>query len=126
MPCPYFEAVAPVGRAVPPVPGSGDAPGALADCRRAVQLAPDDGTILNGCGFVLAGIGKLGEAIRLRERLLSIEPLYNVNDFEYAKLLMATGRLDEAAKYLHIAEGLSQPESSLPRQFMLVARIKRQ
>jgi TolB-like protein/DNA-binding winged helix-turn-helix (wHTH) protein/Tfp pilus assembly protein PilF len=98
-----------------------DAPGALAGCRRAVQLAPDDSTVLNGCSFVLAGNGRLGEAIRLREHLLSIEPLYNVNDFEYAKLLMATGRLDEAAKYLHIAEGLSQPESSLPRQFMLVA-----
>ncbi|CAM1000035.1 OmpR/PhoB-type domain-containing protein [Rhodanobacter sp. Root179] len=98
-----------------------DARGALAECRRAVQLAPEDGTVLNGCGFVLAGLGKLGEAIRLREQLLSIEPLYNVNDFEYAKLLTATGRLDEATKYLRIAEDLSPPESSRPYQFMYVA-----
>jgi TolB-like protein/DNA-binding winged helix-turn-helix (wHTH) protein/Tfp pilus assembly protein PilF len=98
-----------------------DSRGALAECRRAVQLAPEDGTVLNGCGFVLAGLGKLGEAIRLREQLLSIEPLYNVNDFEYAKLLMATGRLDESAKYLRIAEGLSSPESSRPHQLMYVA-----
>lgn len=95
--------------------------GALAECRRAVQLAPADGTVLNGCGFVLAGIGKLGEAIRLREHLLSIEPLYTVNYFEYAELLMATGRLDEATKYLRIAEGLSQATSSPPYQFMYVA-----
>lgn len=94
---------------------------ALAECRRAALLAPDDGTVLNGCGYTLAGIGKLGEAIRLRERLLSVEPLYNVNYFEYAKLLMATGRLDEAEKYLHIAESLSQPESPPSHQFMYVA-----
>lgn len=95
--------------------------GALAECRRAVQLAPADGTVLNGCGYVLGGTGKLGEAIRLRERLLSIEPLYSVNDFEYARLLMATGRLDEAQKYLRIAEGLSQPKASPSPQFMYIA-----
>lgn len=95
--------------------------GALAECGRAVQLAPADGTVLNGCGYVLGGIGKLGEAIRLREQLRSIEPLYTVNYFEYAKLLMATGRLDEAAKYLRIAESLSPPKSSPPHQFMYVA-----
>lgn len=87
-----------------------DYSGALAECRRAVQLAPDDAMVLNGCGYTLAGIGKLREAIRLREHLLSIEPLYTVNYFQYAQLLMATGRLDEAAKYLRIAEGLPQPE----------------
>lgn len=95
--------------------------GALAECRRAVQLAPNDATVLNGCGYTLAGVGKLREAIRLRERLLSIEPLYVVNDFKYAELLMATGHLDEAAKYLRIAEGMSQPKSSPPYQLMHVA-----
>ena len=95
--------------------------GALAECRRAVQLAPDDGTVLNGCGYTLAGIGKLHEAIALRERLLAIEPLYTVNHSEYAKLLMATGRLDDAQKYLRIAEGLSQPKSSPSIQFMYFA-----
>ena len=99
--------------------------GALAECRRAVQLAPDDATVLNGCGHVLAGIGKLGEAIRLREYLLSIEPLYSVNTFKYAELLMATGRLDEAAKYLRTAAGLSQSKLSLQQfQFMYVALLR--
>lgn len=99
--------------------------GALAGCRRAVQLAPDDATVLNGCGHVLAGIGKLGEAIRLREYLLSIEPLYSVNTYKYAELLMATGRLDEAAKYLRTAEGLSQSKLSLQQfQFMYVALLR--
>jgi len=83
--------------------------GALAECRRAVELSPNDPMVLNGCGFVLTGIGKLAEALRLRERLLSIEPLYSVNTFQYATLLMASGRLDEAEKYLRIAEGLSGP-----------------
>jgi TolB-like protein/Tfp pilus assembly protein PilF len=85
--------------------------GALAECRRAVQLAPTDGRVLNGCGYVLGGIGKLGEAIRLREQLLSIEPLYTINYYQYAKLLAATGQLDKATKYLRIAEGLPQPKS---------------
>ncbi|MEO5629720.1 MAG: hypothetical protein ABIQ62_08135 [Thermomonas sp.] len=83
--------------------------GALAECHRAVQLAPDDGTVLNGCGYTLTGIGKLKDALGLRKRLISIEPLYNVNYSQYARLLMATGRLDEAEKYLRIVEGLSQP-----------------
>jgi TolB-like protein/Flp pilus assembly protein TadD len=86
-----------------------DERGALAECRRAVQLAPDDGTVLNGCGYTLAGIGKLREAIALRERLLSIEPLYTVNDFQYARLLMATGRLDEAEKYLRTDKQVAWP-----------------
>lgn len=98
--------------------------GALAECHRAVQLAPDDATVLNGCGHVLAGIGKLAEAIRLRENLLSIEPLYSVNTFKYAELLMATGRLDEAAKYLRTAEGLSQPKIASLFQFMYVALLR--
>ena len=84
-----------------------DHPGALAECRRAVQLASDDGTVLNGCGYTLAGIGKLREAIRLRERLVSIEPLYTINYFQYAELLMATGRPDEAEKFLRTGEALS-------------------
>ncbi|WP_426688202.1 winged helix-turn-helix domain-containing tetratricopeptide repeat protein [Rhodanobacter ginsengiterrae] len=95
--------------------------GALAECRRAVQLAPADGTVLNGCGYVLGGIGKLGEAIRLREQLLSIEPLYTVNYYQYAKLLAATGQLDKATKYLRIAEGLPQPESAPWNQRMAIA-----
>ncbi|MGH8060632.1 MAG: winged helix-turn-helix domain-containing tetratricopeptide repeat protein [Pseudoxanthomonas sp.] len=98
--------------------------GALAGCHRAVQLAPDDATVLNGCGYTLAGIGKLGEAIRLREYLLSIEPLYTVNTFKYAELLMATGRLDEAEKYLRTAEGLSPPKSSPLFLFMYVALLR--
>ncbi|MFT3896868.1 MAG: hypothetical protein QM719_04125 [Thermomonas sp.] len=85
--------------------------GASAECHRAVQLAPGDGTVLNGCAIVFAQIGKLGEAIPLREHLLSIEPLYNVNDSRYADVLMATGRLDEAEKYLRIAEGLSKEQN---------------
>jgi TolB-like protein/Tfp pilus assembly protein PilF len=82
--------------------------GAVDECRRAVQLAPEDGTVLNGCGYVLAQAGKLAEAIRSRERLLSIEPLYLINYQQYARLLMATGRLDEAEKYLRTAESLLQ------------------
>lgn len=95
--------------------------GALAECRRAVQLTPADGTVLNGCGYVLGGIGKLAEAIRLREQLLSIEPLYTVNYYQYAKLLTATGQLDKATKYLLIAEGLPQPKSLPWDQHMDIA-----
>jgi tetratricopeptide (TPR) repeat protein len=98
--------------------GNFDYRGALAECRRAVQLAPDNGMVLTGCGFVLTSFGKLGEALRLREHLLSIEPLYAVNAYEYARLLLATGQLDEAGKYLRIAEGLSQPD---PYEHLLVA-----
>ena len=98
-----------------------DARGALAECQRATALAPNDAMVLNSCGFTLAGIGKVKEAIRLRERLLSVEPMYDVNHREYADLLMATGRLDEAEKYLRIAEGLSEPRS-YPRLLLAILR----
>jgi len=98
-----------------------DHQGALAECRRAVQLAPRDGTVLNGCGFVLGGIGKLGEAVRLRERLLSIEPLYTVNYFGYSLLLSATGRLDEAEKYLRTSEEVARPH---PLQHLKLAVMR--
>jgi TolB-like protein/Tfp pilus assembly protein PilF len=96
--------------------------GALAECRRAVHLAPDDGTVFNGCGYTLTGIGKIAEAIRLREHLLSIEPLYNVNYYQYAKLLMASGRLDEAEKYLRIAESLPQ-QNPMWRKYAVVGHM---
>lgn len=83
--------------------------GAVAECRRAVQLASNDGTVLNGCSLVLEGIGKPGEAIQLRERLLSSEPLYAVNYLHYADLLAETGRLDEAEKYLRTGEEVTGP-----------------
>jgi TolB-like protein len=97
-----------------------DHKGALAGCRRAMQLAPDDSTVLNGCAYTLAGLGRLGEAISLRERLTAIEPLYNVNYLQYAELLIGTGRLDEAEKYLRIAEDLSKPNAY---QHMVIAML---
>ena len=57
----------------------------------------------------VVGIGKLGEAIRLRERLLSTEPLYTINYFRYWELLAATGRLEEAEKYLRTSEEMAKP-----------------
>jgi TolB-like protein len=105
-----------------------DHQGALAECRRAVQLSPDDGTVLNGCAYTLTGIGKLGEAIRLRASLLSIEPLYVINYLQYARLLMATGRLDEAERYLRTAERLPQTDTvwyHSPAFFRMTAAMAR-
>jgi TolB-like protein len=99
-----------------------DHQGALTECRRAVQLAPKDGTVLNGCGYVFAQVGKAGEAIRSRERLLATEPLYTINYLQYAKLLMADGRLDEAEKYLRTADSLSQT-NQFWRQKIIFSRM---
>jgi TolB-like protein/Tfp pilus assembly protein PilF len=85
-----------------------DAATALAECRRATTLAPADGTVLNGCGYTLTGMGRLGEALRLREQLLAIEPLYVINYQQYARLLIASGRVDEAGRYLRTADSLPQ------------------
>jgi TolB-like protein/DNA-binding winged helix-turn-helix (wHTH) protein/Tfp pilus assembly protein PilF len=101
-----------------------DRPNALVECRRAVQLTPEDATALNGCGFVLAQIGKLAEGMQLRERLLSIEPLYTVNHIEIARLLVASGRLDEAAKRQRIAESLLPPGSHTSYEPVYVAIVR--
>jgi TolB-like protein/Tfp pilus assembly protein PilF len=101
---------------------------AVDECRRAVQLSPDDSTVLNGCAYTLMGIGKLDDAIRLRASLLSIEPLYIINYQQYGRLLAATDRLDEADKYLRTAASLPQANEAWNRatiyQQMLIALLR--
>ena len=85
---------------------------ALTECRRGLQLAPESGPILYGCSYVMAMYGKLGEAIETRGRLISVEPLVADHYPEYANLLIAAGRLDEAQKQIGTAqelEGKTQP-----------------
>lgn len=94
---------------------------AVSDCRRAVELAPNDSMVLNGCSFNLTGAGKLTEAIALRDRLRSIEPLYAVNNFEYANLLRMTGQLERAEQYLRAAETVS---SSFPLDHLKLALLR--
>ena len=100
-----------------------DTDGARDHCRRAVQLAPDDATVLNGCAYTLAGIGALEEALRLRERLVTIEPLYAINYIQRARLLMARGQLEAAEKSLGIADELV-PQQIPSYHYMSVAILR--
>jgi len=101
--------------------GGSDYREVLAECRRSVQLTPDSGMVLFGCSWLLARYGQLGEAIGLRERLLSVEPLVADNYPPHAEMLMAAGRLDEAEKLLSIADGLSRPS---PYEHLVAAMLR--
>lgn len=97
---------------------------ALTECRHGLQLAPESGPILYGCSYVLAMYGKVGEAIGARGRLVSIEPLVADHYPEYANLLIAAGRLDEAQKQIGTAQELEGKTSPLPTYMLKLAVLR--
>ncbi len=89
--------------------------GALAEFRRAVQLAPDPSPIHGGMSRALAANGLLREATDYRRGFLSVEPLFAFNHFALADLLIAAGRLDEAETSLRTGQTLQRNPSPHPR-----------
>lgn len=87
-----------------------DARNVLNDCHRALQLAENNGAVLFGCSWLMARYGNLREAIRLREHLLSVEPLIADNYPQYALMLMSVGRLNEAERFERAGEALGQTD----------------
>jgi TolB-like protein/Tfp pilus assembly protein PilF len=88
--------------------------GALAEFRRGVELAPEIGAIHSGYSRALAATGRLQTAIVEKRLALSIDPRMVPERFRYVDLLIAAGRLDEAAKEVKAGIELSGYTSSQP------------
>lgn len=86
-----------------------DQQGALAEFRRALQLAPNDGNTMSFLAGQLSTLGQLQPAVDLYRRALDTDPLRADWYSNLANLLVAQGKLDEADHALHAALDL-QPD----------------
>ena len=76
---------------------------AEAECRRAVQLAPNDVFAKADLGNILATLGQPGKAIDLIRPALAADPLSIGLHNAISNYLAAVGRLDEAAREINKA-----------------------
>jgi TolB-like protein/Tfp pilus assembly protein PilF len=98
--------------------------GALAEFRRAIELAPEIGAIHSGYSRTLAANGKLRKAIAEKQFALSIDPRMVGERFRYADLLAAAGRMDEAEKEIDAAAELSGWTQSKTRSLLRFALLR--
>jgi TolB-like protein len=66
--------------------------------KRALELDPTDSGLLNPYSQSLAAVGRLKDALRIRERLRTLEPL--VNQRITARMLLADGQIDNGMRIL--------------------------
>ncbi|HEX6209073.1 MAG TPA: tetratricopeptide repeat protein [Actinomycetota bacterium] len=76
----------------------GDAPGAIASLREALQGEPDNLVWQASLGAALAATGELDEARRLLERVVGEEPDYAFAQANLGDVLRVQGRFDEALR----------------------------
>ncbi|MEA3142167.1 MAG: hypothetical protein QOK23_4336 [Gammaproteobacteria bacterium] len=98
--------------------------GAEAEYRRAVELAPDVGSMKFSLANQLATIGQVEEAIELTRQALSTEPLRAGWHEWLAMDLLGLNRLDEAEPAIHKAIEL-QPHAEGYYQTLTMIAIKR-
>jgi TolB-like protein/tetratricopeptide (TPR) repeat protein len=101
-----------------------DQQGALAEFRRALQLAPNDGNTMSFLAGQLSTLGQLQPAVDLYRRALDTDPLRADWYSNLANLLVAQGRLDQADKALHAALDL-QPEFPGLYQWLALTAVLR-
>jgi len=76
---------------------------ALAACKRAIQLMPEDPFILAGCGWVFAVAGERAEAQKCLETLQRLSARGYVDPYFMAQIHDALGDLESAVKCLEQA-----------------------
>ena len=84
---------------------------AEAEFRRAVELGPQNASALANLASLLGNLGRLDEAITLRQRAIEIDPLRSSFHQELALDLIPLGRYDEAEAALRKAIEL-QPQAA--------------
>jgi TolB-like protein/Tfp pilus assembly protein PilF len=92
-----------------------------AEFRRALQLAPEDGTAKFMWGVLLATLGKPESAVRLTQEALAADPLHAIWYNWLALYLSPLGRLDEAEAAIRKAIAL---HPNAVGQFELLAIIE--
>ena len=82
------------------------------ESRRAVQLAPQNAGTIGSLAALLAILGALDEAAKIRQQTIALEPLKSSNHYNLAYVLTALGRYDEAEaalrKVIELQPGAAQ------------------
>jgi len=97
---------------------------AEAEFRRAVELGPQNASALANLASLLDDLGRLDEAITLRQRAIEIDPLRASFHQELAFDLIPLGRYDEAEAALRKAIEL-QPQAAISHSRLAVIQILR-
>jgi TolB-like protein/Flp pilus assembly protein TadD len=97
---------------------------AEAEFRRAVELGPQNASALANLSSLLADLGRLDEAITLRQRVIEIDPLRASFHQGLALDLIPLGRYDEAEAALRKAIEL-QPQAAICYSRLAVIQILR-
>ena len=97
---------------------------AEAEFRRAVELGPQNASALANLASLLGNLGRLDEAITLRQRAIEIDPLRASFHQELAFDLIPLGRYDEAEAALRKAIEL-QPQAAISHSRLAVIQILR-
>ena len=102
--------------------------GADATLRKAAQLEPGSGDILNARAYLAKGVGQLDEAVDLSKRAVTVDPLRANSHLELGYDLYLVGRYDESEAELQRAQDLN-PQLSfvhVTRGKILVSRGRAQ
>ena len=99
-------------------------PGAEAEYRRALALAPNDGEMKFVLGSLLASYGKVEQAIDLTRKALATDPLHSTWYNYLAEYLLGLDRLDEAEQAVQKAIEL-QPASASNHYTLTLVEIRR-
>ncbi|MFZ5775067.1 MAG: tetratricopeptide repeat protein [Thermodesulfobacteriota bacterium] len=75
---------------------SGDLSGAAALCRPLLEAAPDDPSLLKFLGTIASRLGNTAEALECFRKAVAFQPDRALNHYNYATLLMLSGRDEEA------------------------------
>jgi TolB-like protein/Tfp pilus assembly protein PilF len=86
---------------------SGDLGAAAENFVRAVDLGPNQATIIGDAGLFARNLGRTELAVELQERQVRLDPVSSTAHFSLARALLDTGRLDEAIAAYDTALDLS-------------------
>ena len=98
-----------------------DATETLALIRKALELAPNDPTVLGYCGYAAIWIGESKQAISYLERSLAINPNNSNVQISYGAALWATGKTEAGIEQLEIFIGRSPKDPFLPLAYVDLA-----
>ena len=93
----------------------GEFPAAIADSKRAVDMAPEEGGLQNNHCYVLTLAGQPGAALPYCERAVALLPEAAAIRHSYAAVLAGLGRCEDAERLLAEARRLD-PSSALYRE----------
>jgi adenylate cyclase len=98
-----------------------DSAEALALVSKALQLAPNDPTVLGYCGYAASWAGQAAQAIDCLERSLAINPNSSNAQIAYGAALWAAGRPEEGVTQLELFLRRSPKDPSLGLAYLNLA-----